>query len=133
MNADKIKEAAAIFNKTGFVWIATADDKGTPHISVAKHLSVEPDNIIYLTKWFCPGTVYNLNRNPGISLVVWDKDTNTGHQLIGKVKTVEEVGMQDGFTGESKPAETPQVERKLYVKVDRIFEFKNAPHRDKAE
>ncbi|MFP3983111.1 MAG: pyridoxamine 5'-phosphate oxidase family protein [Desulfurivibrionaceae bacterium] len=133
MNPERIKEAAAIFEKTGFVWVATADDKGIPHISIAKKLTVESDNMVNLTEWFCPGTVNNIDKNPAISIVSWDKNTNTGHQLIGTVINIKEVGMQDGFTGESKPAETPQVEREFDVKVEYILEFKNAPHRDKAE
>ena len=84
--------------------------------------------------WFCPGTVVNLEHNSKISLVVWDAAADTGYQLIGNVEKVDETAMLDGYLPEMESTgPSPQVERQLFVKVDKVIGFSHAPHSDLEE
>jgi len=51
--------------------------------------------------WSCPsglsGHAVQSSNHPGISVVVWDPLTDTGYQIIGVSKKVEDVAMMDGI------------------------------------
>jgi len=97
-------------------------------------LSPSADNRVHVAAWFCPGTVANLEENRRISLVVWDPLRDLGYQLLGETEKVEELAMMDGYApGEEKNPPLPQVERQLTVRVDKITDFRHAPHSDREE
>jgi hypothetical protein len=134
MNNELLKKAIAIANITGQVFIATADPAGTPHIACAGKAFIEKDNHLSVTEWFCPGTVANVQENKNISVVVWDKKSDTGFQVLGQVETIQDVGMMDGYApAVEKRHPMPQVERRLVIKVDKILDFKLGPHTDMEE
>ncbi|MHC5059523.1 MAG: hypothetical protein ACYTFK_00335 [Planctomycetota bacterium] len=70
------------------------------------------------TEWFCPGTTNNLRENENVSVVVWDKSSDTGYQMLGELE-------------EEPPL--PQVKRKLLISVKKMMRFKLAPHSDAEE
>ncbi len=87
-----------------------------------------------MSSWFCPGTVTNLERNRRISLVVWDAAEDTGYQLVGEVEKVEESAFLNGYAPEVEGSSpSPQVERRLLVRVDKVIGFSHAPHSDVEE
>lgn len=131
MNSDKLKRALSFAEKLGHIFVATADSKGSPHIAAAGKLALDSSGLVAVSAWFCPGTVANLSENRGIALVVWDAKKDIGFQMLGKVKEIQELGVLDGYAPavEAK-MRLPQVQRKLLVELDKIIEFKHAPHSD---
>jgi len=131
MNKEMLKKVMALSAKVGYIFIATANGKGLPHISCARRMELISKDKIAVTEWFCPGTVSNLNENSRVALVVWDNWADAGYQLLGKSQKIEDIAVLDGYTAEeNRKSPLPQVERKLSVKVDTIIEFKCAPHSD---
>ncbi|HBG27177.1 MAG: hypothetical protein A2Y10_07380 [Planctomycetes bacterium GWF2_41_51] len=126
MKADKLKEIINLAEKIGFVFVATADDKGTPHMAAAAKLTQTETDGIAVEEWFCPGTIANLNSNKQISIVVWSKEFDSGYQILGKVKKINDIGILDGYSpAVDSPHPLPQVERQLLIKISKIFEFKS--------
>ena len=69
-----------------------------------------------------------------MSLVIWDPKVDTGYQLLGETEKVEEIAMMNGYApGAESRHPLPQVERQLLVRVDKIIDFKHAPHSDVEE
>lgn len=131
MKASVLAEAERLAARAGHILVATADAKGWPHVAAAGRLKVTGDRRVLVTEWFCPGTMANLEVNPHLSLVVWDSVADAGYQLIGELQEIKDIGMLDGFVPRVE-AKTPlpQVERQLMVRIDRVVEFKRAPHSD---
>jgi hypothetical protein len=131
---DIIQSAITLGQKLGHIFVATADSKGVPHVAAAGRLSLGTDGILMVAAWFCPGTVVNLEHNTKVSLVVWDAAADTGYQLLGNVEKVEETAMLDGYLPEmERTGPSPQVERQLFVKVDKVIGFSHSPHSDLEE
>jgi len=134
MNVEILKKAEQLAAKAGHIFIATADAKRWPHIAAAGRLSLTPEKRVEVTEWFCPGTIANLQANPRLSLVVWDSATDVGYQMIGEVEEIKDLSMLDGYAPQAEgKAPVPQVKRQLIIHVDRVFEFKHAPHADVEE
>ena len=131
MNADILKKAVRLGEELEHVFVATADTAGLPHVAAAGKISLESEDRVAVTEWFCPATVANLEANRSIGLIVWDQKTDMGYQLLGEWEKVEELGMMNGYSpGLEDQKPLPQVERKLIVRVKKITDFKHAPHSD---
>ncbi len=134
MNVETLGKAERLAVKAGHILVATADSKGRPHIAVAGRLALTPERHVVVTEWFCPGTMANLQVNPRLSLVVWDSATDVGYQLIGELEEIKNLGMLDGYVPKVEgKTPVPQVERRLLVHIDKVIEFKLAPHTDVEE
>ena len=108
--------------------LASADSAGVPHLASAgamKRLSAER---LEVRAWFCPQTLANLHENPRCSLVVWDTAEDDGYQLVGEADEVQQGAMLDGYTPGEAPL--PQVEYGVRLRVQRVLEFRHAPHTD---
>ena len=129
-----IQSVVTLGQKLGHVFVATADLKGLPHVAAAGRISLGADGLLAVAAWFCPGTVVNLEHNTKITLVVWDAVADTGYQLLGNVEKIEETAMMDGYIPEMESTgPSPQVERQLLVKVNKVMAFSHAPHSDLEE
>jgi hypothetical protein len=129
-----IQSVVTLGQKLGHVFVATADSKGLPHVAAAGRISLGADGLLAVAAWFCPGTVVNLEHNTKITLVVWDAVADTGYQLLGNVEKIEETAMMDGYIPEMESTgPSPQVERQLLVKVNKVMAFSHAPHSDLEE
>ena len=95
MNNNNFDSALALALKLEHVLIATADDEGVPHVAAALQLSRASENELTVSGWFCPGTMANLEHNRNISLVVWDAASDTGYQILGTVRKIEELAMMN--------------------------------------
>jgi len=134
MNKKILDQAVALVQKLRHVFVATTDGKGLPHIAAAGKLALNPEGRVTVAAWFCPMTVANLQKNRRVSLVVWDPQVDMGYQLLGETERVEEIAMMDGYLpGPASRPPLPQVERQLVVRVDKIIDFKHAPHSDVEE
>jgi pyridoxine/pyridoxamine 5'-phosphate oxidase len=126
-----VQSAVSMGQKVKHVFVATADSAGLPHVAAAGRISMGKEGLIAVAAWFCPGTVMNLQQNPNVSLVLWDADSDTGYQLLGKVEKVEESAMLNGYVPEMEGKDPfPQVERRLLVRIDKVIAFSHAPHSD---
>ncbi len=134
MNVKTLKKAVDLAKKLKHVFVATADSTGIPHIAAAETLTFEPQNRLAVAEWFCPATLANIRINQNITLVIWDPDSDTGFQLIGRLEKINDLGVLDGYAPqiESKSI-LPQVERQLIICIDKITQFKHAPHSDLEE
>lgn len=131
MKMEKLKKAVGLSRRVGFVCVATADRRGMPHIATAGKMELADEGYLAIKEWFCPDTTANLQTNKFVSIVVWDKDSDSGYQMLGKVEGIEELGILNGYApGLEQQPSLPQVERRLLVKVQRIIDFKLGPHSD---
>ena len=100
----------------------------------AGELRLTPAGQLAIAAWFCPGTVINLQHNRRIAIVVWDAAEDTGYQLVGEVEKVEESAFLNGYAPQVEGSSpSPQVERQLLVRVDKVIDFRHAPHSDVEE
>lgn len=131
MNPQAFREAVSLAGKVEYVLVGTASKEKEPHIAVATGINIVDDIHITVSAWFCPTTVINLFENPSVSLVVWDSQNDTGYQLIGTSERVENMAILGCWTPEVEGNTTiPQVERRILMRVDRIIDFRHAPHND---
>lgn len=131
MNMEIMNKAAQIADKAGYVFVATFNAAGAPHVAIAGRMTLNKRRRVEVTEWFCPGTVANLQENPRLSLVAWDSTTDTGYQLIGELEEIKDIAMLDGYTRQMESMTVvPQVERQLLIHIDRVIDFKRAPHTD---
>jgi hypothetical protein len=134
MNKKTLNQAVTLAQKLRHVFVATTDSKGLSHMAAAGKIALTAEGHVAVAAWFCPMTVANLQKNRRVSLVIWDPRVDIGYQLLGEAEKVEEIAMMNGYapgTGSQPPL--PQVERQLLVRVDKIVDFKHAPHSDVEE
>jgi hypothetical protein len=135
VNREILKEVVLLAKNIGHVLIATADVKGLPHIAAAGRINLtSEEGSVVVEDWFCPGTMANLQANRNTALIIWDPKMDKGYQLLGKTEKVEDTAMMDGYSpdSEDKPA-TPQVERRLLIRVNKVMAFRRSPHTDQEE
>ena len=131
MKAGILEEVVHLANKVGYVFIATADAKKRPHVAVARTLVLKEDGRIAVQEWFCPGTVTNLETNSNVSVIVWDKNTDVGYQMIGKMENLMDMHMTDGYVPNIENKQPlPDVERQILIRLNKVVDFKRAPHSD---
>ena len=131
MKKQTIQWAVNLGQKLQHIFVATSDNRGLPHVAAAGRITPVSDKKVAVSAWFCQGTVENLEQNRFISLVIWDSASDKGYQLLGKVEQIEEEDMMNGYAPElEKKGLTPQVERKLIVRVEKVIDFSHAPHSD---
>jgi hypothetical protein len=129
-----LKAAVELSEATEEIFIATADDKGQPHVGVARRLELAGEGRVAVAEWFCPGTLTNVQKRPQMSLVVWDREADAGYQLLGAVEEIKDVAMMDGYEAKAdRRHPMPQVERRMVIRVERVFDFTRAPHTDMEE
>ena len=109
-----LEKATQLANKVGFVFVATADRNKRPHLAVARTIELKEDGRIAVQEWFCPGTMSNLETNSNVSVIVWDKDTDVGYQMIGKMENIIDMHMTDGYFPKIENKQPlPAVERQI--------------------
>jgi hypothetical protein len=108
--------------------LASADSGGIPHLAAAGALKRISPERLEVRAWFCPQTLANLHENSRCSLVIWDSAADEGYQLVGKADAVQQGAMLNGYTPGEAPL--PQVEYSVTIQVDRVLEFRHAPHTD---
>ena len=131
MKAEKLKEIVHLAQKVGYIFIATANADGMPHMAAAGKLEPVAEDCVAVTEWFCPGTIANLYVNKYISIVIWAKDPDNGYQLLGRLDKINDLAILDGYAPKiERTHPVPQIEKQLIIKVEKIIEFKLASHSD---
>ncbi len=131
MTADLLASAVDLASDTGYVFLATADPEGMPHITAAGLMTRCGEHEVALTEWFCPGTVENLKTNRTAALAVWDARRDVGFQLLGRLEYIEDLAVMDGYAPQLEDQKVvPQVEKRLVISIDKVLDFTVAPHCD---
>ena len=131
MEIATLRRASKLAERIGHIQVATVGQDGVPHMTVAGKLAIDPEGLVEVTAWFCPMTVENLSMNRAISLVIWDPAADKGYQLLGMTERLEDMAYLDGYIPEQEDdVPIPQVMRKLVIRVDKILDFRHAPHSD---
>ncbi len=128
-----LDDIVTLAGRVGYVFVATADAGGLPHLASARRLRRTSDGRLGVAEWFCPGTMANLEDNRRVALVAWEAESDTGYQALGRVEAVNELAILDGFTPADREA-SPQMqsEWELLVAVDEVLAFSQAPHTDES-
>lgn len=108
--------------------LASADSGGIPHLASAGAMKRLSPERLEVRAWFCPQTLANLHENSRCSLVIWDTAADEGYQLVGEADAVRQGAVLDGYSPGEAPL--PQVEYSVMIHVDRVLEFRHAPHTD---
>jgi hypothetical protein len=137
MKVEILKKAVTLAKKVGYVFVATADATGLPHVAAAGKIRLTPDEgRVAVEAWFCPRTVANLQSNQHTALIIWDPDPSidNGYQLLGETEKVEDIAIMNGYgPGLEDKSALPQVERRLLIRVDKIIGFRRSPHTDEED
>ena len=126
-----IRQSISLAEGEGRIIVATASEQGVPHTATGANMSLVDVAKIRLRYWFCPNTIANVARNRWMSVVVWDPVGDRGYQLIGTVEQIVESAIADGYSPLEEAPSVPQVERELILAVQRVLEFREAPHNDR--
>ncbi len=135
MKQTALEAVVSLAQKLGYLLVATSAPRGLPHVAVAAKIALgEGKGRVAVETWFCPGTMANLDKNPLLSLVIWDPKTDQGHQLLGRVEKVEDLILLDGYTSQPQGrGGWPQAERRLSIQVEKTLRFQRARHSDEEE
>ena len=113
-------------------YVASADDRGQPHLAVSKLIRILDAEHVAFTAWFCPQTAENVAKNPKVAVSVWDAAHDHGYQLVGEVTNATVTATLDSWPGpEREYGPIPQEERRLTIRVQAAMELKSGTHTDK--
>jgi len=128
--AELIENAVRLADRLEHVFVATADNKGMPHVAVAGKITQKEGSLLGVSSWFCPTTLTNLQMNHHISVVVWDRENDSGYQLIGESERIVDLAMMDGYVPAGEEKAVPQVEREIILRVIKVIDFMQTLHSD---
>ena len=120
--------------KVELFYVATSNQKGEVHLAVAKDLTFLPDNEhIAFKSWFCKRTIENIQKNPNMSIAIYDAKSDIGYQIIGKAVSKSVVAVLNGYAPELEKVEKeyPQEEYQLTIKIINIMDLHRVTHSDK--
>lgn len=120
--------------KIDLFYVATSNQKGEPHLAVAKGLVFLPDNEhIAFKSWFCKRTLENIHENPNMAIAIYDIANDTGYQIIGKAVSKHVVAVLNGYSPklERLGKEYPQEEYQLKIKLINVMDLHSVTHSDK--
>jgi len=127
MFTDAIRQ---FIEEVGFVFVASSDSFGCPHMAIGDHIVVSGDSKLVFENWFCPTTLQNIACNPRVSVVATSPDNGNGYQMLGSVIRSAETAFLDGYDPTVNMPETPQVLTRFTVKIEKILEFTSGIHSD---
>ncbi|MDD2542182.1 MAG: pyridoxamine 5'-phosphate oxidase family protein [Desulfuromonadaceae bacterium] len=120
----------SLMGKIPFIFVATADSSGQPHMAIGEQVTVSGDSVLIFENWFCPSTLQNIECNSRIAIVVVLPDTGKGYQMLGSVFKSAETAIHDEYNQPAKTLETPQTLTRFAVKIEQILEFTSGIHSD---
>jgi predicted pyridoxine 5'-phosphate oxidase superfamily flavin-nucleotide-binding protein len=127
------EEIRAALGGAAVAYVASADDRGQPHLAVSKLIRILDAEHVTFTAWFCPQTAENVATNPKVAVSVWGATHDHGYQLVGEVTNATVTATLDGWPGpEREYGPISQEERRLTIRVDAAMELKSGTHTDTA-
>lgn len=127
-------QVKALIEAANLAVVATSDSRGQVHLATAKDMRVLYGDRVAFVEWFCNETLSNLERNPRVTVGVFDSNTGKGYQLLGQLVGADPEAMMDGFSkGEDgSSGQYPQTRYRLSIEVASVIELSTGPHSDKA-
>jgi hypothetical protein len=125
-----LQQATHMATKIGCVFKGTAGCECTTHMAVARRMTLKDPETVHVQQWFCPGTIDNLRLNSRVSLVVWDRNTDRGRQIIGETERLSDTGGTDCYFPRSESRSLPQNDNQLIIKVTKVVGFTQSAHTD---
>ncbi len=127
------EEIRAALQGAAVAYVASADDRGQPHLAVSKLIRIPDAEHVAFTAWFCPQTAENVAKNPKVAVSVWDAAHDHGYQLVGEVTNATVTATLDQWPGPERDyGPISQEERRLTIRVLAAMELKSDMHTDKA-
>ena len=130
MYTSMLQQATHMATRIGHVFVATAGAENTPHMAVARRMTLKDPETLHVQQWFCPGTIENLRSNSHVSLVVWDRNTDRGYQIIGETERLCDTGVTDCYFPRGEGRSLPQNDNQLVIKVTKVVGFTRSAHTD---
>jgi len=117
----------------GIVIIGTANQEGIPHLAMEKGIRLVGEKTIYFETWFCKNTIENLQENPKVVVALWDQNTQKGYQLLGRMKSIEEGPILNGYIPgeEAEQFSFPPQAYQITIDIEKVTQFLCGPHSDK--
>lgn len=128
MISEKLK---GFIEEADYALVASADQRGRPHLAASRGLRVPDSDHILFEAWFCRKTMENVADVPRVAIVILDPGTGSGYQLAGLVENVSQSGILNGFAPELEAPGMPQVQWRMVVRIDEIVEFSTGAHSDR--
>ncbi|MGO8702488.1 MAG: pyridoxamine 5'-phosphate oxidase family protein [Candidatus Brocadiia bacterium] len=126
------EEIRAALKGAAVAYVASADDRGQPHLAVSKLIRILDAEHVAFTAWFCPQTAENVAKNPKVAVSVWDAAHDHGYQLVGEVTNATVTATLDHWPGPERDyGPISQEERRLTIRVLAAMELKAGTHTDK--
>ncbi|MFA5517005.1 MAG: pyridoxamine 5'-phosphate oxidase family protein [Desulfuromonadales bacterium] len=127
MISEKMKR---FIEEVNYAYVASADQRARPHLAAGSGLKVlDPQHLVF-EAWFCHKTLENVAEVPRLAVVVLDRTTGAGYQLLCRVEKTAQVGVLNGYAPEIEEPGLPQVETRMTVRVEEVLEFSHGPHTD---
>ena len=126
---EKVKE---LVRKSEIVYLATADEEGTPHIAASEGMTFTEEGKIRFKAWFCLKTVENLAKNRKLSLAILNPKTQEGYQILGEIERIDQGAILNGYRSDKEGKWTgyPQAEHQLLIRLQKIASLTSGPHSD---
>lgn len=115
-----------LLRKIKYVFVATADAVGQPHMAIGEQVTVSGDSLLIFENWFCPATLQNISSNTRVAVVAVLPDSGKGFQMLGSVIRSTDIAMLDGYAMPN----IPQVLTRFMVRVEDVLEFTSGIHTD---
>jgi uncharacterized protein len=110
--------------------VATADCSGNPHLALGRGIKVLNGYHLVLENWYCQTTLRNLDQNLQIAIVVMDRDSIIGFQLIGDVVHGYDIASLAGYVSVAEEPGDPRFLTRIIVRVEKIQPFCSSMHTD---
>ncbi|MEW5804516.1 MAG: pyridoxamine 5'-phosphate oxidase family protein [bacterium] len=123
-----------ILEQSSLAIIGTADQEGFPHLAMERGVRWVREKTVEFESWFCETTVKNLRENPKVSVAIFDQKTQKGYQLLGRIESIHEGAILDGYIPGEKPGEQdiPSQAYRIDIAIEKILFFSSGPHSDGA-
>lgn len=119
-----------LLKKIKYVFVATADAVGQPHMAIGEQVTVSGDSLLIFENWFCPATLQNISSNTRVAVVAVLPDSGKGFQMLGSVVRSTDIAILDGYDAALAMPNIPQVLTRFMVRVEDVLEFTSGIHTD---
>ncbi|MHC1631975.1 MAG: pyridoxamine 5'-phosphate oxidase family protein [Methanotrichaceae archaeon] len=122
-------EVRETLEKQRILPIATATADGKPNVVYIGTLKILDDETLALADNFFKKTEANLEQNPWVSIVCWDKEVRKSFQIKGKAIFHDEGEIYDNMvTHVHKLNDKIKMRRAVTIKIEEIYDAQSGPN-----
>lgn len=116
-----LKDALQTAKKVKPLFLVSTDPGGMPVVADVDDVQLTEKGQISVAGWFPEEMVSNLSRNPDLSLVVWDPETNSQYRLTGVMKNIAMTAILDGYVPKiERGRNIPQVRWAIEAEIHQV-------------